>query len=162
MVRCFCFFSIALSAPAAILSEGEEISRVAFIQSGSCTALVRVPRAPRFTQVSSHGNRNNVMHAICITLNISLTPRLLDPFGNEATQYFVFVNSMLGCCSRAQVTVGHLAAGDCIGEGMLRGNDRQPYTIVSTSRLRVGWVTSTTLRGQGKVKQRTLNLSMAT
>ena len=62
----------------------------------------------------------------------------------------------------AQVTVGHLAAGDCIGEGMLRGNDRQPYTIVSTSRLTVGWVTSTTLRGQGKVKQCTLNLSEAT
>ena len=52
-----------------------------------------------------------------------------------------------------QVMVGHLETGDCIGEGMLRGNDHQPYTIVSTTKLRVGWVTTTTLRGEGKVKQ---------
>ena len=51
-----------------------------------------------------------------------------------------------------QVTVGHLETGDCIGEGMLRGNDRQPYTVISATGLRVGWVTSTTLRGEGKVK----------
>ena len=104
----------------AILSEGEEISRVAFIQSGSCIALVRVPRAPRFTQVSSCGNRN-MLHNCTV----------LFPM---------------------QVMVGHLETGDCIGEGMLRGNDRQPYTIVSTTKLRVGWVTTTTLRGEGKGK----------
>lgn len=51
-----------------------------------------------------------------------------------------------------QVTVGHLETGDCIGEGMLRGSDRQPYTVISATGLRVGWVTSTTLRGEGKVK----------
>ena len=50
------------------------------------------------------------------------------------------------------MTVGHLKTGDCIGEGMLRGNDRQPYTIVSMTRLRVGWVTSTMLRGEGELQ----------
>ena len=95
---------------------------MAFIQSGSCIALVRVPRSPRFTQVSSYGNRK-----ICHV-------------------------SVLVCFPCMQVMVGHLETGDCIGEGMLRGNDHQPYTIVSTTKLRVGWVTTTTLRGKRKVK----------
>ena len=35
----------------ALLTEGEEIVRVCFIQSGSCNAYVKVPRAPAQTQV---------------------------------------------------------------------------------------------------------------
>lgn len=37
---------------AAILAEREEITRVGFIQTGSCVAYVKVPRAPRQTQVN--------------------------------------------------------------------------------------------------------------
>ena len=51
-----------------------------------------------------------------------------------------------------QVTVGHLKAGDCIGEVMLKGTDRQPYTVASTTKLTVGWVTSTILRGEERDK----------
>ena len=47
-----------------------------------------------------------------------------------------------------QVTVGNLGRGTCIGEVILRGHNLQPFTIVSTTKLRVGWVTSTTLRGE--------------
>lgn len=144
--------SLSFMTPAAILSEGEEISRVAFIQSGSCTALVRVPRAPRFTQVSSYGNKcilRPFQHTIIILLLLASFP------GSLILIYMcLFLCYLYSLVAHAQikVTVGHLTAGDCIGEGMLRGNDRQPYTVISTSRLRVGWVTSTTLRGQGKVK----------
>lgn len=40
----------------------------------------------------------------------------------------------------AQVMVGVLKPCDCISEGLLRGVSTQLYTVVTTSRVRIGWV----------------------
>ncbi|KAL5466834.1 hypothetical protein EMCRGX_G030985 [Ephydatia muelleri] len=40
----------------------------------------------------------------------------------------------------AQVMVGVLKPYDCISEGLLRGMSSQLYTVVTTSRVRIGWV----------------------
>ena len=67
-------------------------------------------------------------------------------YGTRNNIINTIVQQFSSCFS--QVIVGHLRAGDCIGEMMLRGCACQPYTIISATRLRVGWVNSAILRGE--------------
>ena len=52
-----------------------------------------------------------------------------------------------------QVCIGELGPGSCIGELFFRGEETQPYTTVSTTRVRVGWVTGTVIRGEYTVQE---------
>ena len=44
--------------------------------------------------------------------------------------------------------VGELGPGSCVGEGLLVGMETQPYKVTTTTRANVGWVSSTTIRGE--------------
>ncbi|CAI8032876.1 hypothetical protein GBAR_LOCUS18554 [Geodia barretti] len=43
------------------------------------------------------------------------------------------------------VMIGRLGPGLCVGEALLRGSERQPYKVQTGSRVRIGWVPSTTV-----------------
>jgi CRP-like cAMP-binding protein len=45
----------------------------------------------------------------------------------------------------AQLMIGRLGPGSCVGEALLRGSERQPYKVQTDSRVRIGWVSSTTV-----------------
>ena len=44
--------------------------------------------------------------------------------------------------------VGVLKPYDCISEGLLRGMSSQLYTVVTTSRVRIGWVPLRAIHGK--------------
>jgi len=59
-----------------------------------------------------------------------------------------------------QVCIGELGPGSCIGELFLRGKETQPYTTVSTTRVRIGWVTGTVIRGEFNFKHAPIQMTL--
>ena len=44
--------------------------------------------------------------------------------------------------------VGELGPGTCVGEGLLRGVERQPYRVTTTTQVKIGWVSSAIITSQ--------------
>ena len=47
-----------------------------------------------------------------------------------------------------QVVIGELRPGACVGEGMLRGSEQQPYQVTTTTKVRIGWVSASIIRSR--------------
>ncbi len=47
-----------------------------------------------------------------------------------------------------QVCIGEVLCGSCVGESLLRGQVTQPYSVISATRVRVGWVPRSVIRGE--------------
>ena len=53
-----------------------------------------------------------------------------------------------GARQSERVEVGEVEEGACVGEGLLRGVERQPYSITAVTSVRLGWVPAIALRGE--------------
>ena len=47
-----------------------------------------------------------------------------------------------------EVRVGEVGEGACLGEGLLRGVEMQPYTVTAATSVRLGWLPAMALKGE--------------
>ena len=131
----------------ALLSEGQTIERIGFIQQGKCLAYARVPHTPKPTRVSII-----FLILFCNYLALALSSICaykpnLPCYKLCAQEVFFQYTVSLHFSWLVQVCIGELGPGSCVGELLLQGRDYQPYSVISATRVRIGWVSSTTVRG---------------